>query len=129
MELGDRQLEEIARRRALYVGGRPRAAIAKKTAIVVDDGIATGATVRAALLAVRRAGPSRLVLAVPVAPADTIAELRRDVDVIECLETPADLVAIGMFYEDFRQVTDDEVTAMLAEAARALPAEIAQPAP
>ena len=129
MELRDRQLEEIERRRALYVGGRPRAAIAKKTAIVVDDGIATGATVRAALLAVRRAGPSRLVLAVPVAPADTIAELRRDVDVIECLETPADLVAIGMFYEDFRQVTDDEVTAMLAEAARALPAESAQPAP
>jgi putative phosphoribosyl transferase len=128
-ELRDRQLEEIARRRALYIGGRPRAAIAKKTAIVVDDGIATGATVRAALLAVRRAGPSRLVLAVPVAPADTIAELRRDVDVIECLETPADLVAIGMFYEDFRQVTDDEVTAMLAEAARALPAESAQPAP
>jgi putative phosphoribosyl transferase len=120
-----RQLEEIERRRALYVGDRPRPPVAGHTAIVVDDGIATGATVRAALAAVRRAGPSHLVLAVPVAPAETIAELRPDVDEIECLETPPDFMAIGSYYEDFLQVTDDEVIAMLAEAARFAPAQAA----
>lgn len=112
----DRQLKEIERRRALYLAGRPRPGIAGKTAIVVDDGIATGATMRAALHAVRRAKPARLVLAVPVAPADTIAELRRDVDEVECLETPADFGAISVYYEDFRQVTDSEVTEMLEKA-------------
>lgn len=111
----DRQLIEIERRRTLYLAGRPRPGIAGKTAIVVDDGIATGATMRAALLAVRRAGPRRLVLAVPVAPADTIAELRHDVDEVVCLETPADFGAISLYYENFRQVTDSEVIAMLAE--------------
>ena len=111
----DRQLIEIERRRTLYLAGRPRPGIAGKTAIVVNDGIATGATMRAALLAVRRAGPRRLVLAVPVAPADTIAELRHDVDEVVCLETPADFGAISLYYENFRQVTDSEVIAMLAE--------------
>lgn len=124
----DRQLQEIERRRKLYLAGRLRPSIAGKTAIVVDDGIATGATVRAALLAVRRARPSRLVLAVPVAPADTIAELRRDVDVVECLETPVDFGAISLYYEDFRQVTNSEVTAMLEKAARAVPSESQLPA-
>lgn len=113
----DRQLAEIERRRKLYLAGRPRPGIAGKTAIVVDDGIATGATMRAALLAVRRAGPKRLVLAVPVAPAETIAELRHDVDEVVCLETPPDFGAISLYYEDFRQVTDSEVVAMLAETA------------
>ena len=113
----DRQLIEIERRRKLYLAGRSRPAIAGKTAIVVDDGIATGATMRAALRAVRRAGPKRLVLAVPVAPAETIAELRHDVDEVVCLETPADFGAISLYYEDFRQVTDSEVIAMLAETA------------
>lgn len=117
-EARDRQLEEIDRRRALYVGDRRRPDIEGKTAIVVDDGIATGATARAALLAVRRARPKRLILAVPVAPPDTIEELRRDVDEIECLDTPADFFAIGAHYRDFQQVTDEEVTAILAEAAR-----------
>lgn len=113
----DRQLIEIERRRKLYLAGRSRPGIAGKTAIVVDDGIATGATMRAALRAVRRAGPKRLVLAVPVAPAETIAELRHDVDEIVCLETPPDFGAISLYYEDFRQVTDSEVIAMLAETA------------
>ena len=113
----DRQLIEIERRRKLYLAGRSRPGIAGKTAIVVDDGIATGATMRAALRAVRRAGPKRLVLAVPVAPAETIAELRHDVDEIVCLETPPDFGSISLYYEDFRQVTDSEVIAMLAETA------------
>jgi len=112
-----RQLEEIERRRRLYAVGRPRIELRDRTAIVVDDGIATGATMEAALHAVRRAGPRRLVLAVPVAPAETIERLRPQVDEIECLVTPGDLGAIGMFYADFRQLSDDEVVALLERAA------------
>jgi putative phosphoribosyl transferase len=109
----DRQLAEIERRRRLYLGGRARVPIAGRTAIVVDDGIATGATVRAALHAVRRAGPRELVLAVPVAEASVLARLEADADRIVCLQTPRDLLAVGQFYEDFRQVGDEEVVAML----------------
>ena len=110
----NRQLAEIERRRHLYLGGRARVPIAGRTAIVVDDGIATGATVRAALHAVRRAGPRELVLAVPVAAAAVLARLGADADRTVCLETPRDLVAVGQFYRDFRQVEDDEVVRMLA---------------
>jgi putative phosphoribosyl transferase len=113
-----RQLAEIERRRAVYLAGRARAEVAGHTAIVVDDGIATGATMEAALLATRRAGPQRLVLAVPVAPPDTIERLRSEVDEIVCLATPRHLGAIGAFYADFRQLDDDEVIRLL-EAARA----------
>ena len=109
-----RQLAEIERRRVLYLGGRARAPVADRTAIVVDDGIATGSTVRAALHAVRRAGPRELVLAVPVAAAAVLARLGADADRTVCLETPRDLVAVGQFYRDFRQVEDDEVVRMLA---------------
>jgi putative phosphoribosyl transferase len=112
-----RELEEIERRRRLYQGGRPKIEVRGRTAIVVDDGIATGATMEAALHATRRAGPRRLVLAVPVAPPDTIARLRPQVDEIECLLTPADLGAIGRFYADFRQLSDGEVIALLERAA------------
>jgi putative phosphoribosyl transferase len=112
-----RQLEEIERRRRLYAAGRPRIEPRDRTAIVVDDGIATGATVEAALHAVRRAGPKRLVLAVPVAPPDTIERLRPQVDEIECLMTPAWFGAIGAFYTDFRQLSDAEVIALLERAA------------
>ena len=110
----NRQLAEIERRRHLYLGGRARVPIAGRTAIVVDDGIATGATVRAALHAVRRAGPRELVLAVPVAAASVLARLGADADRTVCLETPRDLMAVGQFYRDFRQVEDDEVVRMLA---------------
>jgi putative phosphoribosyl transferase len=112
-----RQLAEIERRRRLYQAGRPRIEARDRTAIVVDDGIATGATMEAALHATRRAGPRRLVLAVPVAPPDTIARLRPQVDAIECLLTPSHMGAIGMFYADFRQLSDDEVIALLERAA------------
>jgi len=112
-----RQLEEIERRRRLYRSGRPKVDVRDRTAIVVDDGIATGATMEAALHATRRAGPRRLVLAVPVAPPDTIARLRPQVDAIECLLTPSHMGAIGMFYADFRQLSDDEVIALLERAA------------
>ena len=112
-----REIEEIERRRRLNLRGRDRVPVAGKTALVVDDGIATGATMRAALRAVRRRQPSRLVLAVPVAPAETVESLRSEVDEVVCLSTPSFFGAIGYFYHDFRQVDDDEVRRLLAEAA------------
>jgi putative phosphoribosyl transferase len=112
-----RELEEIERRRRLYGAGRPKIEVRERTAIVVDDGIATGASMEAALHATRRAGPRRLVLAVPVAPPDTIERLRPQVDEIECLMTPDHLGAIGMFYADFSQLSDREVVALLDRAA------------
>jgi putative phosphoribosyl transferase len=112
-----RQLEEIERRRRLYLGGRPRPAVAGRTAIVVDDGIATGATVRAALLAARRAAPRELVLAVPLASPEVLARLEPEADRIVCLHAPRDLMAVGQYYRDFRQVEDQEVVAMLEETA------------
>lgn len=107
------ELAEIERRRQRYVGDRPRVEIAGKTAIVIDDGIATGATMKAALRAIRMRGPKELVLAVPVAPAETIEDLRGEVDALICLATPAIFGAIGYFYDDFRQVSDDEVISIL----------------
>lgn len=113
-----RQLEEIERRRQLYFAGRARAPIRDRTAIVIDDGIATGATMEAALHATRRAGPKRLVLAVPVAPPDTIERLRPQVDEVVCLMVPAFLGAIGSFYRDFHQLRDEDVTELLQQAAQ-----------
>jgi putative phosphoribosyl transferase len=112
-----RQLEEIERRRQLYVAGRPHAQVRGRTAIVIDDGIATGATMEAALRATRRADPRRLVLAVPVAPPDTLERLRPEVDEVVCLMVPDFLGAIGSFYRDFRQLDDDQVIALLQQAA------------
>jgi putative phosphoribosyl transferase len=114
-----RQLKEIERRREAYCEGRPALEIAGHTAIVVDDGIATGATMRVALQAVRRHGPARLVLAVPVAPPDTLTALREEVDEAVCLETPADLGAISYYYRDFHQMSDREVTELLSRAPHA----------
>jgi putative phosphoribosyl transferase len=118
-----RQAAELERRRAAYLRGRRPAEIREGTAIVVDDGLATGATMRAALSAVRRRRPAKLVLAVPVAPAEAIERLRGEVDDVVCLATPEDFFAIGQFYLDFRQVEDDEVIALLDAAAgmRAVP--------
>jgi putative phosphoribosyl transferase len=111
-----RQLLEIARRRNSYCAGRPPTEIAGWTAIVVDDGIATGATMRVALRAVRRRGPARLVLSVPVAPADMPETFRDEADEIVCLDMPSPFRAIGFFYRDFHQLTDAEVTELLARA-------------
>lgn len=109
-----RQLAEIERRRTLYIGDRPRAVVEGRTAIVVDDGIATGATTRAALHALRRQKPARLILAVPVAPPETVEALRGDADEIVCLTMPAEFGAIGFFYLDFGQVEDSEVIRLLS---------------
>jgi predicted phosphoribosyltransferase len=107
------ELAEIERRRKLYLGERTRAPIAGQVVIIVDDGIATGATTRAALQAIRNRKPKELVLAVPVAPPDTIERLRVEVDALICLEMPELFGAIGYFYRDFRQVGDEEVVETL----------------
>ncbi len=112
------ELKEIERRRALYLADRKPIAVADRTAIIVDDGIATGTTMRAALRGLRQRGPARLVLAVPVAPPDTIDELASEVDSIVCLLQPPALGAIGLYYRDFHQLSDDEVITTLREAQR-----------
>jgi predicted phosphoribosyltransferase len=104
-----RELVEIERRRRRFLGERRRAEIAGRAAIVVDDGVATGATARAALRAIRKRGPSELVLA-----RNTIEELRSEVDALVCLEAPRRFAAVGDFYADFRQVADEEVAAILS---------------
>src|SRR3984893_17128200 len=110
----DAELAEIERRRRRYLGARAREAVAGRTVIVIDDGIATGATMRTALRAVRARGAKGLVLAVPVAAKDTLAQLRDEPERIVCLDSPVWWEAVGLFYDDFRQVTDAEVIATLA---------------
>lgn len=109
-----RQLAECERRRQIYCADRPPVAVAGRTAIVVDDGIATGATMRVALRATRRRNPSHLVLAAPVAAPETLAALKDEADEALCVLTPAGLGAIGYYYEDFHQMSDAEVTQLLA---------------
>jgi putative phosphoribosyl transferase len=114
-----RQLQEIERRRQLYFTGLARTPVAGRTAILVDDGIATGATMEAALHATRRAGPKAIVLAVPVAPPETLERLGREADRVVCLETPAGFMAVGAFYDNFTQVEDETVRELLRRAASA----------
>ena len=113
-----RQLAEIERRRTSYCAGRPPIVISGHSAIVVDDGIATGATMRVALRAVRRRNPAHLVLAVPVASPEALAQLRKEADEAISLKTFVMLGAIGFYYRDFHQVSDEEVTDLLARAAQ-----------
>jgi putative phosphoribosyl transferase len=110
-----RQLAEIERRRRQYVGDRPPTLMEGQTVIVVDDGIATGATVKAALRGVSQHRPARLVLAVPVAPADSLDELAAEGDDIVCLATPEPFFAVGPHYRDFTQTEDEEVIRLLDE--------------
>ena len=104
-----RELTEIVRRRELYVGGRARVKVEDRTAIVIDDGIATGATMRAALRAVRARHPSKLVLAAPVAASDSLNALRPEADDVVCLGAYSQFGAIGFFYRDFSAVPDQTV--------------------
>ena len=116
---------EIERRRKRYLGDRARTIVAGQVAIIIDDGIATGATTLAALRAARKRKPKELVLAAPVAPLDTIKRLHPEVDAIVCLDTPRDLGAINFFYRDFQQASDGEVIAIL----KRFPANRPFPAP
>ncbi len=110
-------LTEIERQRQLYLAGRPRLDVQGRAAIVVDDGLATGATARAALQALRRRCPARLVLAVPVAPPETIVALQGEADKIICLEQVALIRGISGCYADFHQIDDREVVRLLDAAA------------
>ncbi len=110
-----RQRAEIERRRSLYLAGQAAVDIAGRTAIVVDDGIATGATMRAALQCLRQRHPARTVLAVPVAASDTLAQMRSLVDDLVCLSTPTPLHAVGLHYREFEQVSDAQVIALMRE--------------
>ncbi|MDR3511709.1 MAG: phosphoribosyltransferase family protein [Caulobacteraceae bacterium] len=110
----DRELAEIRRRRDVYLGQRGLAAIAGRTAIVIDDGVATGATMRAALRAVRARAPKTLVLAAPVAARDTLEALRPEADAVVCLESPTVFGGVGQFYANFGQVSDQTVIDILA---------------
>lgn len=109
-----RELAEIKRQRIRYVGDRSHPDLSGRVVIVVDDGIATGASTRAALRAVRNQNPSRLILAVPVAPTSTLQELRNEADEIVCLEDHEPFGAVGVYYADFGQTSDEEVARLLA---------------
>ena len=115
----DEELAEIMRRRERYLGGRARIEVEGKTAIVIDDGVATGATTRAALRATRLRKPKKLVLAVPVAPTDSLEAMRKEADDVVCLEDHEMFGAIGYYYADFRQTSDQEVIDTLARFAPA----------
>jgi putative phosphoribosyl transferase len=114
----ERQLEEIERRRKLYVGDRAPEPVRDRMVLAVDDGIATGGTVRAALHGLRGAGARRLVLAAPVGPPDVVLSLRDAADDVVCLFTPEPFIAVGLWYRDFTQTTDEEVVELLGRAAR-----------
>lgn len=131
-EMAKEELEEIERRAKLYLKDRPRVPIAGRSAVVVDDGIATGTTIRAVIKALRLKKPRSIVLAVPVAPKEAVAALRAEADDIICLETPEPFFGLSLHYADFHQVTDEEVISILeaqkAREAKTAPAPAGQPA-
>jgi putative phosphoribosyl transferase len=116
--ISEREREELDRRERLFRADSPPLEVSGKTAILVDDGIATGSSMLAAVAALRQLKPARIVIAVPVAPASTCNRLRREVDEIVCVESPEFFYAIGQFYEDFSQVSDSEVCEVLHRAKR-----------
>ena len=124
-EVERRERAELERRARRFRGDRPRLSLAGRTAVVVDDGIATGSTARAACQVARAQGAARVVLAVPVAPPDSVTELGKDADEVVCLETPEPFFAIGQWYADFTQTPDDEVVDLLRRAGlRAAPQRV-----
>jgi len=110
--------EELERREIAYRGDRPAPEVEGRIAILIDDGLATGASMRAAVAALRRMRPARIVVAVPIAAPSTCEEFRDEVDEVVCARTPEPFYAVGLWYEDFSQTTDDEVRDLLARAAR-----------
>ena len=120
-EMARRGREEVQRRAWWLRADRPRQPLTGRIAVVVDDGIATGSTARAACRVVRAQGAARVVLATPVCAPQTARRLRGEVDEVVCLETPVWFGAVGQFYVDFRQTSDDEVVELLRRGARAVP--------
>jgi erythromycin esterase-like protein/predicted phosphoribosyltransferase len=117
-QVAARERLELERRDAAFRGSRPQPVIADRTIILVDDGLATGATMEAAIVALRRMKPARIVVAVPVGARDTCDRLRSVADRIVCLEMPTAFQAVGLWYENFAETTDDEVRQLLASAAQ-----------
>lgn len=115
-DVAAREQQELQRREQAYRGDRPRPQIEGRDIILVDDGVATGATMRAAIAAIRKLQPAAIIIAVPVAPADTVAALRLVADEVVCLAMPEPFMAIGSWYRDFSQVSDQEVQMMLKRA-------------
>lgn len=113
-----REQQELQRRELLYCGKRPQPEIRGRTVILVDDGLATGSTMRAAAVALRQMQPEKIIVAVPVAAAETCSEFRSEVDEVVCAVTPEPFMAVGMWYADFSQTTDQEVRELLEQAAR-----------
>ena len=113
-----RETAELERREQSYRNGRPAPELGDRVVILVDDGLATGATIRAGVTALRQRGVAKIVVAVPVGPPDTCRELEREADEIICLSRPDFFQAVGQYYEDFSQTSDDEVRELLARAAQ-----------
>jgi putative phosphoribosyl transferase len=118
----DVQREEVERREQSYRDNRPPPRLDGKTVVLVDDGLATGATMRAAVAAVRQHQPGRVIVAVPTGSPDTCRELERDADEVVCLINPDPFLAVGFWYDDFSQTSDEEVRELLARASE-VPAE------
>jgi len=116
--VAEAELRELERREHTYRGNRPPPEVHGKTIILVNDGLATGSTMRAAATALRQQGPARIVVGVPVAAPEICEEFRDEVDDIVCAITPEVLFGVGAWYQDFSQTTDDEVRDLLAKAAR-----------
>ena len=114
-----REQRELERRERAYRGERPPPEVSGRTVILVDDGLATGASMQAAVLALRRLQPARIVVAVPVAAPETCEQLREIADEVVCATTPEPFYAVGLWYEDFSQTSDEEVRALLAQAEEA----------
>jgi putative phosphoribosyl transferase len=112
------ELAEIERRRTAYLRGRSSLSVRGRTVLLIDDGVATGGSVRAALRGLRKANARRIVLAVPVAPPEILPTLRAEADEVIALETPTPFFAVGLWYADFTQTTDEEVVALLDKARR-----------
>lgn len=106
--------QELERRERVYRGGRPMPELSKKTVILVDDGLATGTSMLAAITALRSYKPAQIIVAVPTGPAEACREFQGEADAVVCATTPEPFWAIGAWYEDFRQVTDEEVQSLLA---------------
>lgn len=117
-ETTEREERELERRERLYRKERPRLEVRGRTVLLVDDGLATGSSARAAVAALKRLSANRIVVAVPVAPASTVEKLAREADDVVCLMTPPFFDAVGTFYESFPQTTDDEVRELLSRARR-----------
>jgi putative phosphoribosyl transferase len=111
-----RERQELERRERLYREGRLAQAVRERTVLLIDDGLATGSTMRAAAIALKQQQPAEIIVAVPVAALQTCNEFQDEVDKVVCATTPEPFYAVGLWYEDFSQTSDDEVRALLAQA-------------